>query len=725
MSDIEKNERKTINLNNFYLDPNNYRFVDNNKYELIPDDKIVDSHIQIKTRKFIEGKNREGVRTLLNSFRANGFLDVDIIQVKRLENNKYLVLEGNRRITALKILKEEYENNDKNKIVLGKLNPEIFNKVPTAIYTDNEDHLIIMGLKHISGPKMWPAINQAQLIYDYLHPYWGTKEYEIKEKELMESLSIGRPKLRGSQRAYHFILDYKKSDYGDQFRSEMFSFFEEVVKKPKIKTWLRWNDKTYKAENRTNVERFFGWISETDDSLSEENGVESTFSEPLISKSIEIRSLDKIIEDETALEMLEKTRDFSITLASSLNLEKITYEKSIYELNKNITTLADSKSLIQDENLEKLKNIYHTFSKILPETTSLDVQVDNVSVCFEKGKINHFSELYIESYKIFQDFELKKLNRINIFSGFNNTGKTTLLEAVYLLTKQNNMSAFFEMIKLKNKLESLSTTYLNDYFDEDIKISAVFSDTPTKIIIQKYEAKDIDKKNDYLASYKILATIDDIEITNIAHTFENNPLQRYYEKIEILCNSIFKSPYFYNRNEIVNTHHKNVKLKVFDMVIEFITEHIDSKIEDIELTEKNGIKRFLVDSKIFPDKSVDITSYGEGLQRIFEIALSFAYCKNGVLLIDELETAIHYSLLVDFTKFIQELAVKFNVQVFITSHSKECIDAFVNNGVYNEDISAYLLENKENNISTKYVGGDRLKYLIENVSLDIRGNQNG
>ncbi len=723
---IEQNARKTIPLRKIYLDPNNYRFVDNNKYEPVPVDKITDKVIQKKTQRFIEGKNREGIKTLLDSFRVNGFLDVDIIQVKRLENGNVLVLEGNRRVTALRILKEIYDESGKDREVLGKLNPEIFGKVPTAIYTDDENHLIIMGLKHISGPKMWAPINQAQLLYDYLQPHWGKKEYVIKEQELIESLSISKPRLRGSQRAYHFILDYKASDYGDQFKTEMFSIFEEVAKKPRIKAWLGWNDKIYKAENRVNVERFFGWISEKDDSLSEKNGVEGILHEALISKSIEIRYLDKIIEDEKALEMLEKTEDFAITLASSISLEKISYEKSIYELNKNITTLSQSKGLIEDEDLEKLKKMYHTFSEILPETTSLDVQVDNVSICFEKMRgVTHFSEIEITSYKIFRDFKIDKLNRINIFSGFNNTGKTTLLEAVYLLTKQNNMSAFFEMIKLKNKLDSLSTTYLNDYFDEDMKMSAVFSDTPTEIIIQKYEAKDIDKKNDYLASYKIIATIDDVEITNIAHTFENNPLQRYYEKIEILCNSIFKSPYFYNRNEIVNTHHKNVKLKVFDMVIEFIGEHIDSQIEDIELTEKNDIKRFLVDSKAFPEKSVDITSYGEGLQRIFEIALSFAYCKNGVLLIDELETAIHYSLLVDFTKFIQELAVKFNVQVFITSHSKECIDAFVTNGVYNEDISAYLLENKDNTISTKYVGGDRLKYLIENIGLDIRGNQNG
>jgi len=204
-------------------------------------------------------------------------------------------------------------------------------------------------------------------------------------------------------------------------------------------------------------------------------------------------------------------------------------------------------------------------------------------------------------------------------------------------------------------------------------------------------------------------------------TFELNPLIRYVDRVELLCNSIFKSPYFYNKDEIIETYSKSLKSGDIEEIITFIGEHIDSNIMGIA---HDGIDSFIVKHKIPKDNS-ELTSYGEGLQRIFEIALSFIECRNGVLLIDELETAIHYSLLVDFTKFIQELAVKFNVQVFITSHSKECIDAFVENGVYNEDISAYLLENKENKISTKYVGGDRLKYLTENIGLDIRGNQNG
>ena len=68
----------------------------------------------------------------------------------------------------------------------------------------------------------------------------------------------------------------------------------------------------------------------------------------------------------------------------------------------------------------------------------LDIQVGNIKICFEDNN-SHFKSIEIEQYKIFKDFKIDKLNRINIFAGFNNTGKTTLLESIYLLTKQNQI----------------------------------------------------------------------------------------------------------------------------------------------------------------------------------------------------------------------------------------------------------------------------------------------
>lgn len=105
----------------------------------------------------------------------------------------------------------------------------------------------------------------------------------------------------------------------------------------------------------------------------------------------------------------------------------------------------------------------------------------------------------------------------------------------------------------------------------------------------------------------------------------------------------------------------------------------------------------------------------------FYIALSFAACRNGVLFIDEFETAIHYSLLLQFTKFTQELSERFNVQLFLTSHSSECISAFLNNGYKNEDITGFQLSKKDGKVVVKSAEGARFDYLIKNVDLDIRG----
>lgn len=102
-------QKRSYNLKNLFLDPNNYRFVDNENYKKIDEKDLLDINIQKRTRNFIEGNKRENIKDLIASFKANGFLDVDVIQVRDLGNNQYLVLEGNRRVTALKALQEDYE----------------------------------------------------------------------------------------------------------------------------------------------------------------------------------------------------------------------------------------------------------------------------------------------------------------------------------------------------------------------------------------------------------------------------------------------------------------------------------------------------------------------------------------------------------------------------------------------------------------------------------------
>ncbi len=67
---------------------------------------------------------------------------------------------------------------------------------------------------------------------------------------------------------------------------------------------------------------------------------------------------------------------------------------------------------------------------------------------------------------------------------------------------------------------------------------------------------------------------------------------------------------------------------------------------------------------------------GEGMNRMFGIALALVNAKDGMLLIDEADTGLHYSVLSDLWKLIFEVAHRLNVQVFATTHSKDCLEAF-------------------------------------------------
>ena len=71
-------------------------------------------------------------------------------------------------------------------------------------------------------------------------------------------------------------------------------------------------------------------------------------------------------------------------------------------------------------------------------------------------------------------------------------------------------------------------------------------------------------------------------------------------------------------------------------MIDFIKEHLDARMTNIELADK--FNRFLVSHQDF-DRAPDLSSFGDGLRRIFEIGLLFAGVRGGVLLIAVEENA--------------------------------------------------------------------------------------
>jgi len=72
---------------------------------------------------------------------------------------------------------------------------------------------------------------------------------------------------------------------------------------------------------------------------------------------------------------------------------------------------------------------------------------------------------------------------------------------------------------------------------------------------------------------------------------------------------------------------------------------------------------------------IPIALMGSGFSRLLELTLAFAEVSNGSIMVDEIENGLHHSVLTDVWQAVNRLSHTFNVQVFATTHSYECIVA--------------------------------------------------
>ena len=707
-------ENIKVKLSQLLLDPNNYRFVDSESYVPVSLEDVADARVQQRTRNLLLGKGQENVRDLIVSLKNNGFLDIEAIQVKQLaDSSYYMVLEGNRRVATLKFLQEQYENN----IDTGKINADTFKSISVKVISGNDDktHLIAMGLHHISGKKKWNPLNQAQMVNDLLN------KYQMGEDEVCQSLGLSKQMLRRYERTLALIKAYKQSDFGDEFKSPMYSFFEETVKSPIIRDWLGWNDETMSCSNIFNMNRLFSWFSHQETTIYDEeegNEVQTTL-DPIVEKSSDIRVLQQFITDENALMQMEKARSVSEGYAFSDYVRRQRVSTAILDLDRSVEAISVSEGIKKEERMSLMK-ISERLQTLLKSDFYLSLQKSQV---FPWEIKKHFEEVVIHHYRGFRELRFTKLSRINLLVGANNSGKTSALEAVYLFTQLNDINRCVEIEKLRGKVDGrISKNWLLYNLPEDYEIEGVFNGTECSTKTMRISDDSLEmEKQDYLGTLKNESEVR-LQNSSVLQTtmrlYSGHDNQLNYSMLMNLCRSVFTSPYRKDRDMLVDIHGKVVEMGRFKILLDFLKDSFDEAIESIELTNIGGMMRFLVKSN-YNDIPLELTKYGEGLQRIFEISLYMLYCSDGCLFIDELDSAIHKNLLGKFVGFIDRLSLEFNVQVFITSHSKECVDT-LSAIIQPENLSAYRMSSHGTDYKIDYCDGKELKSLIDNFEFDIR-----
>ena len=712
---------RRVSLASLYLDPNNYRFADHPDYTYVAPEDVFKPDVQRRTMRLVLGHDLANVDDLLRSITENGWLDLDAILVQRQDDRRFLVVEGNRRVATLKHLRSRYEE---GAIDLGRLDSTLFTRLPVVLYeaADERQNLVMMGLHHISGKRRWPAVNRALAMKRLLAQFGGDSG------AVCRALGVRKDDFNRSIRTLALVDAYKESDYGDQFQSDQYTLFREVLSRLPIRRWLGWDNRTSEAAEQDNLDRLFSWMSRvsTGDDDEEDNAQVGADAGPVITTVGHVRELAKLIEDPEALNRLDETRSLQEATLSSDLLTKTEVNRAFLACDDGIQRLHRQVGDLDSEDLDRVEQIIgqlHGLAFARKRRPALAGErlpwqpFNELPQC-------QFSKIDVDMYRGINGLALDDLRRINLIAGVNNAGKTSVLEAIRLLAHQNDETALLDAPRWRARLNGEpDPVWLVEQIQPRIHLTGRFDQVPDNAASLTVERVD-DPGNDIKDQTSFLTRLlmesrygGQTQTTDVA-VFSDRPHRTHFEGRHWLCHSALTSSFGDGGDALVKANEAALEAGTKAKLIDFIKEHLDGHLSNIELADEQ--RRFLVSHSDF-ERAPDLSSFGDGLRRVFEIGLLFANVQGGVLLIDEFESAIHRKLLVAFTRLVQELAAEHNVQVFLTTHSKEALDAFITNNYKTDDIAAYTMRRCPDGADVRRFDGSQLLLLNEAADFDLRG----
>jgi len=260
-----------LNINDLLLDPNNPRFLKFHKQQT-SENLYSDPDIQKATlNKMVE---EEEVNEVESSIKRTGFLDLDPVFVKKIKGEKkYIVLEGNRRISAIKNLLKKHKE---AKTESDKLSDEVY---PTLQEINCKDlsHLpeeeidYMLGLRHGGAIKQWePLPASANLYKIYMREYCKSNSCEnlIENfrydtrivKDVASSFSITTGVTNKRLKAYRVYIDLSERRPANKGQLEKkYSIIDEMLSKKVVCDELHFNNETYVFDS-DGSDRFFDLV---------------------------------------------------------------------------------------------------------------------------------------------------------------------------------------------------------------------------------------------------------------------------------------------------------------------------------------------------------------------------------------------------------------------------------------------------------------------------------
>ena len=379
----------------------------------------------------------------------------------------------------------------------------------------------------------------------------------------------------------------------------------------------------------------------------------------------------------------------------------------------------------------------------------------------------NISNFYIQNYKNIDRLELKDLKQVNLFVGANNAGKSNILEAISLYA--SNFSPYRMKDILSDRNENL------DYFEEthtyrENELIAAFAPF--------FPHRDVDfLANDNfiqlgtqsgaicllqrIAKYREEETGTRlVKLVSHRHVTANQRLS--IERQEVLVslpvkgvdNQKAKTSRFKDVLHMTKFTNKGIEIpptgttnrfkfqfvnckqltteKIEDIWAKIAMTDVEKKIiEALKIVDeriekfsfiKNDSRKYAPYVHLKEEKAnMPISEMGDGMTHILNMIIALLGCENGILLLDEAESGLHYTTQHKLWKLIFELSEKYHVQVFATTHSVDCIRAFTDYNIEQKNIGCIYKLGWENDVleATQYNDPHAVDNMLA-AGVDIR-----
>jgi len=380
------------------------------------------------------------------------------------------------------------------------------------------------------------------------------------------------------------------------------------------------------------------------------------------------------------------------------------------------------------------------------------------------------TSLRVKNFRLFSDLTLPRLGRVNLVVGKNNSGKTCLLEAVRVYAEEGAFPLLKQLVIDRHEdIDALADQDRRDtgeaYADhfrslfhgyrfptrlEDrIEIGPVpvesgsplpnlliglgayvKGDPATGAIRQRIDVptgEDVPEEADLFLERRLVRGPGEVEITSFPLGAWSRPTRRMMGE-QPPPRSRFVGAKAFNEDSQETVADQWARVSVRPSQRERVLEAlrlIDPAIREVVMIP--GPRRHSEPVVIYSDDfRLPLRSLGDGIGRIFQMALATVVERSGTVLFDEFENGLHWSVQPLAWALIFKLATELDLQVVATTHSWDCIDAFQQAGRAGDPDSAMLFhlgrsvrKSTENQVVVATYTGEEL-HRATKAHLEIR-----